>query len=97
MGIELTFPIPEGITVATMSVCIELCSIVSATAFGIFVRKYGDFQSTMYMVLVMLLGTITVCFVPARFRREELERAAKSAESKEFLPSQAKKKIVISA
>lgn len=96
MGIELTFPIPEGITVATMSVCIEFCSMVSAAVFGIYVRKYGDLIATMGMLIVMILSTITVCFVPARFKREELERASKSAEMKEFLPIEEKEQIIVS-
>ena len=91
MGIELTFPIPEGITVAMMSVCVELCSMVAAPAFGFAVRKFGGFESTLCMTFLVFLSTIAVALVPPKFKREEIEKAAKSVEAKGLLYGSEKK------
>jgi len=90
MGIELTFPVPEGITVATMSMGIELCSMISTSMFGIAVREYGDFTSTMCMVSLTLLSTFALCLVPAKYKSEELEKTVKSSELQEVLLIQEK-------
>ena len=95
MGIELTFPVPEGITVATMSVMIEMFSMVATVAFGYSVRTYGGFESTMCIVFLIFVCTLMICLVPPKFRREALERATKSTELKEFLPNKEEKPVIM--
>ena len=80
-----------------MSVIIEFCSIVSTVLFGQSVRTYGDYSSSLFMAFFMFLSIITVCLVPAKFRREEVEKVAGSTELREFLTGQQKKPIIITA
>lgn len=97
MGIELTFPIPEGVIVASMSVCIELCSLMATAVFSVAVRTFGDFQSTMVMGFLMVLSTIAVCLVPPNFKREELEKAARSVEGSGLLYGSEKKATIVTS
>ena len=78
MGVELTFPISEGIAVAAMSVCVELVSMISTALYGVGMRRYGDWKTNMCVTFLLLLSTIVVSLVPPKFKREELEKAVKS-------------------
>jgi hypothetical protein len=75
MGIELSFPIPEGITVATISVCVELVSMTSTAVYGLAIKQYGDLKSNIFVLVFLIVSTVATCLVPPNFKREEIERA----------------------
>lgn len=97
MGIELSFPIPEGITVATISVCVEIVSMTATSFYGLAIKEFGDLKSNIGVWFLLFLSTIAMSFVPPNFKREEVERSVKSPEVKELLYSAEKKPIVIAA
>ena len=96
MGIELSFPIPEGITVATISVGVEIVSTIVTALYGLAIKRYGDLRSNLCVTIVLLLSTVVISLVPPKFKREELEKAAKSFESTGLLyGSGSERKLVI--
>lgn len=95
MGIELSFPVPEGITVATISVCVELVSMISTFTYGLSMRAYGDLRTNICATILLFLSSVVVCLVPPKYKREELEKAAKEAEATGLLYGSTEKKPIV--
>lgn len=91
MGIELAFPVPEGVTVAATSVCVEVVSMTATSIYGISMRAFGDWKTNICTIIALLLSTVIVCLVPPDFKREALERAAETTEGKGLLKDPEKK------
>lgn len=88
MGIEITYPVSEGISSAVMFLSVQTHGVIVTSAYGYLVKAYGDLISNCALTLLFLLSAIFAILMPKTLRRQAVEKTTsneKSQELKEFL------------
>ena len=85
MGIELTFPVPESVVVASMSLFVQFISVCLTSVYGLAIKRYGDVTANIGLTCAMLVSFVLACLIPANLKRKNIEKSGTGAELKEFI------------
>lgn len=89
MGIEVTYPVSEGISSAVMFLSVQLHGCLITVFYGYAVKRYGDLASNIGLTMLFVLSAIFAFLIPRNLKRQDVENSlpndVKGYEIKEFL------------
>lgn len=86
MGIEVTYPVSEGISTAVIFCASAFVSFMLAVAYGYTVKTYGDFPSNIGILVVSAVTIVVTILIPADLKRQEAENTcANEKEMKDLI------------
>lgn len=85
MGIEVTYPVSEGISTAVMFFAGCLASFVLTVVYGYTVKTYGDFASNIGIMVLYVITIVITISIPADMKRQEAENSGNEKEMKDLI------------
>lgn len=86
MGIEVTYPVSEGISSAIMFLSVQLQGCIITILYGYAIKWYGDLISNIVITVLFVLSSIFALLIPPNLKRQNVEKnVAQEAETTEFL------------
>lgn len=82
LGIELTYPISEQISIAITLLSGQAFAFVLTILFGLAIKSYGDLYSNAGIVVLHIIAAITALFVPSHLERQKAENEPKEIEER---------------
>lgn len=85
IGLEVTYPAPESISTAVLSLASQLGAFAITLAYGQGIRIFGDTISNVVLTVTYFVGAFMTLWMPTELKRSEAEKDTKEKELKEFL------------
>lgn len=85
MGIEVTYPISEGISTAVAFFASCFFSFTFTIVYGYTIKEFGDLISNIGLIMVYIVTVVLTILIPTDLKRQEAENTGNEKEMKDLI------------